>query len=161
MLGVKKNSRNPLIINNLMITGLFCFSLTTCAAIAQTTTAGYGSSSVKTQAQKETSANLPSSYKAGSPHVAALRAHKSLGFPNHGSMRINHPWGLTPAVNAEQTKPKRLPETEKLLQNDSLLPGQNRTQAMILESQTGHINPQEDSILAPKKNINNQHKANK
>ncbi len=43
-----------------------------------------------------------------------------------------------------------LPETEKLIHNDSLFPGQNRTQAMRLEAGTGHINAHEDSVLAPK-----------
>jgi hypothetical protein len=160
--GIKKDWLYPVIINHTTIAGLlFSYSLG-CAALAQTTTAGYGSSSVKTQAQKESSANLPSNYKGRSSRVVAPRSHGSPAFPNHRSTRVNHPWGLTPSSKAERTtNQKRLPETEKLINNDSLLPGQNRTQAMVLESETGHINPQEDSILAPKKNINNQHKANK
>ena len=49
-----------------------------------------------------------------------------------------------------------LPETQKLLQNDNLFPSQSRTQAMQLEAETGHINPQEDAVLSPAKKKSNR-----
>jgi len=42
-----------------------------------------------------------------------------------------------------------LPETQLLLENDNLFPGQNRSQAMALEAETGHLTPDEDAVLLP------------
>lgn len=42
-----------------------------------------------------------------------------------------------------------LPETELLKQNDHLFPGQSRTQAAAMESETGHLTPEEDKVLIP------------
>jgi hypothetical protein len=154
MLDNTNDSLNPPIISALLIGGVIVSSIC-CTASAQITTVGYGTSNAKTQSQRETSANLPSSYRGRSLHSAALRSHTPL-VHNRTPVRVNHPWGLTPN-DADRANQKRLPETEKLIHNDSLFPGQNRTQAMVLESETGHINPQEDSVLAPKKNSNNQH----
>lgn len=40
-------------------------------------------------------------------------------------------------------------ETGLLYNNDNIMPGQNRTQAMRLEAETGHINPQVDRAVKP------------
>jgi hypothetical protein len=55
-------------------------------------------------------------------------------------------WGSKTNPPARQTN---LPEAQLLQKNDNLLPGQNRTQAMRLEAETGHINPQVDSAMKP------------
>jgi len=55
-------------------------------------------------------------------------------------------WG---AKTAPAAKSGKLPETELLKNNDALLPGQNRTQAMRLEAETGGITPYADSQLKP------------
>jgi hypothetical protein len=146
------------VINNALITGL-CLSLVNCAALAQSES-GYGVSNVKTESGR-TSANLHSSHNGRSLHATTVRPRSRSAVSSRPPARINHPWGLTPNDSSDRSNQKKLPETEKLIHNDSLFPGQNRTQAMILESESGHINPQEDSALAPKKNTNNQHKANK
>ena len=39
------------------------------------------------------------------------------------------------------------PRTQELMNHDNLLPGQNRTQALRLESETGHLTPSEDKIV--------------
>lgn len=41
----------------------------------------------------------------------------------------------------------RLPETAVLLQHDDVLPTQNRTQAMVLESENGHLPAAEEQEL--------------
>ena len=61
-------------------------------------------------------------------------------------------WGNGPAWGSpKQSRARRssLPETQLLYNNDWLVPTQNRTQAMGLEAETGHINPYVDSILRP------------
>jgi len=42
-----------------------------------------------------------------------------------------------------------LRESQVLLENDSLFPTQSRTQAMSLETETGHLTPEEDAVLLP------------
>ncbi len=42
-----------------------------------------------------------------------------------------------------------LPESQLLMENDSLFPTQSRTQAMSLERETGHLTPAEDAVLIP------------
>jgi hypothetical protein len=59
-----------------------------------------------------------------------------------------HKWGSGANVSTT-TKNNRMEETKLLYNDDSLLPGQNRTQAMRLEAETGHINPEADSVLEP------------
>jgi hypothetical protein len=44
-----------------------------------------------------------------------------------------------------------LPETQKLMNNNRLFPGQNRTQAMRIEAETGHLTPEEDAVLKHKR----------
>ncbi len=52
------------------------------------------------------------------------------------------------AIAKVQPPPQQsLPESRALLNDDNLLPTQNRTQAMNLEAQTGHINPEEDQVI--------------
>lgn len=51
-----------------------------------------------------------------------------------------------------------LPETQLLLQNDNLFPGQSRTQAMSLEAETGHLTPAEDAVLIPMLRKRNRHR---
>jgi hypothetical protein len=51
-------------------------------------------------------------------------------------------------AKVQQPPPQQsLPESRALINDDNLLPTQNRTQAMNLEAQTGHINPEEDQII--------------
>jgi hypothetical protein len=49
-----------------------------------------------------------------------------------------------PAATAKSTTGAR---TQELMKHDDLLPGQNRTQAMRMEAETGHINPGEDAVV--------------
>jgi hypothetical protein len=55
-------------------------------------------------------------------------------------------WGA-PAGAVKQSG--NMSETRLLYKNDSLVPTQNRTQAMRLEAETGRINPQVDAALKP------------
>ncbi len=79
-----------------------------------------------------------------SSHSVAVKPHNKIAHP----VRTNRPWGRS----VDDAPPHQvMPETQKLLNNDAILPGQNRTQAMALEAETGHINPQADAVLAPKR----------
>jgi hypothetical protein len=63
----------------------------------------------------------------------------------HGSSWGNgYRWG--DKVTSQQ---KGLPEYQLLHENDHLVPGMNRTYAMRLEAETGHITPEVDSALKP------------
>src|SRR6185369_9523420 len=57
-------------------------------------------------------------------------------------------WDSMRKMNQSGRSP-RLPETELLLKNDQLFPGQSRSQAMALEAETGHLTPEEDAVLIP------------
>lgn len=52
-------------------------------------------------------------------------------------------------ANTSVNQHNNLPETKKLLQNDRLFPGINRTYAMRLEAETGHLWPAVDRVLMP------------
>ncbi len=51
----------------------------------------------------------------------------------------------------------KLHETNRLIQNDNLMPGLNRTQAMRLEAETGHVNAAADNVLKPKPLVAGEH----
>ncbi len=53
-------------------------------------------------------------------------------------------WGASANVKNPGSSDKR---AQELMKHDDLLPGQNRTQAMRLEAETGHLNPDEDAIV--------------
>jgi hypothetical protein len=52
---------------------------------------------------------------------------------------------------APQGMGSNLPETRRLINNKQLLPTLNRTQAMRLEAETGHLTPAEDAVLKNKR----------
>lgn len=54
-------------------------------------------------------------------------------------------WGAQ--ANPANNKSTAGTRTQELIKHDDLLPGQNRTQAMRLEAETGHINPAEDAVV--------------
>lgn len=62
----------------------------------------------------------------------------------------------TKVVEAKSTG--ELKGSKQLVNNDNLIPTQNRTQAMAVESTTGHLPGNEDAILA-KHNATVKHKA--
>jgi len=71
---------------------------------------------------------------------------------NEPGQGTGHEWGVSGkqwGQPANQNKNKGLPKTQLLNNNDNLLPGQNRTQAMRLEAESGHLTPEEDSVVDP------------
>jgi hypothetical protein len=55
------------------------------------------------------------------------------------------------SVKTVSSKNSYLKGTNQLLKNDNLIPTQNRTQAMAIEAQTGHLPGNEDAMLAGKR----------
>ena len=60
--------------------------------------------------------------------------------------------------NTSIAQASKLPETKKLMQDDQALPTMNRTQAMRLEAETGHINQAADNVLKPKTPLPREHR---
>ncbi len=48
---------------------------------------------------------------------------------------------------------KELKGSKQLINNDNLIPTQNRTQAMAVEAETGHLPGDEDAMLAKRKSV--------
>lgn len=57
-----------------------------------------------------------------------------------------------PKGNLVKPKPP-LSETKQLTNNDNLIPTQNRTQAMRIEAESGHLPAQESQMLKPTKHV--------
>jgi len=53
----------------------------------------------------------------------------------------------TKTAKVQPSAQESLPKTNALINDDNLLPTQNRTQAMQLEAQTGHIAPYQDKVI--------------
>jgi hypothetical protein len=71
----------------------------------------------------------------------------------------SHATSKATTTKVVETKNKDLKGSKQLVNNDNLIPTQNRTQAMAVESTTGHLPGNEDAMLAKKKSVTVKTKA--
>jgi hypothetical protein len=106
---------------------------------------------LKTGSHAQPSGRCRRYYTYNNPHwLDKLRYRSVRRYPPElqHMLRANSHRQWSGKINANYGK-TYLQETQLLLQNDNLFPGQSRTQAMALESETGHLTPEEDSVLMP------------